>query len=118
MKRIFYLSSCSTCTRILKDLGDLSEFEMIDIKLNNITRRQLDELKKLTKAEYSDFFSKRAMKYRAWGLHEKQLSEKDIRDLIIKEYTFLKRPVIQIGDKVFIGNAKTVVQAAVQANNQ
>lgn len=118
MKRIFYLSTCSTCTRILNDLGDKSDYELIDIKVNNITRQQLDKLKKLTKFNYSDFFSRRAMKYRGWGLHEKELTEEDIRDLIVKEYTFLKRPVIQIGENVFIGNAKTVVAAAIQANKE
>ena len=112
MKRIFYLSTCSTCVRILKELGDIQDFELIDIKANNITKSQLDELRKLTGGTYEDFFSRRAMKYRAWGLNEKKLAEKDIRDLITKEYTFLKRPVIQIGKGVFIGNTKKVVEAA------
>lgn len=117
MKQIFYLSTCSTCARILKELGDISDFELIDIKANNITKGQLDELKDLINGTYENFFSRRAMKYRAWGLHEKELSESDILDLITREYTFFKRPVIRIGEKIFIGNTKKVVQAAIEANS-
>ena len=61
---------------------------------------------------YEALFSRRAMKYRGWGLHEKELSEKDYRKYILEEYTFLKRPVIVDGETVFVGNAKKVVAAA------
>jgi arsenate reductase-like glutaredoxin family protein len=46
------------------------------------------------------------------GLHEKELTENDYRKLILEEYTFLKRPVVQIGKEYFIGNTKQVVAAA------
>ena len=60
---------------------------------------------------YESLFSKRAMKYKAMGLKEKTLSENDIKNLIVDEYTFLKRPVIIINDKIFIGNSKKVIEA-------
>ena len=34
------------------------------------------------------------------------------REAILKEYTFLKRPIIQIGEKFFVGNSKKVVEEA------
>jgi arsenate reductase len=64
---------------------------------------------------YEALFSKRAMKFRAMGLHEQQLTEDDYRRLMLEEYTFLKRPFIILGDQVFIGNAKKDVEAAVKA---
>jgi len=51
------------------------------------------------------------------GLAEKTLSEADYRDLILAEYTFLKRPVIIIGDQVFTGSAKKTLAAAQEALN-
>ncbi|MEL7064780.1 MAG: ArsC/Spx/MgsR family protein, partial [Bacteroidota bacterium] len=60
-------------------------------------------------------FSRRAMKYRALGLHEQELSEEDYRQHILDEYTFLKRPVIIVGDQIFVGNTKKVVAAAKEA---
>ena len=60
-------------------------------------------------------FSKRARKYKELGLKDKNLSEVDIRQLIIDEYTFLKRPVLVLEDQIFIGNSKKVVDAAAAA---
>ena len=111
MRKIWYLSSCSTCQRIIKELGGLEDFEHQNIKEENISAHDLDWLKRKT-GSYEALFSRRSMKYRAWGLHEKTLTEMDYRDLILKEYTFLKRPVIVIGEEVFVGNAKKEVEGA------
>ena len=67
-------------------------------------------MKKLA-CSYEKLFSRRAMKYRQWGLHEKELTEDDYRELITKEYTFLSRPVIILGDEIFVGNGKKAVTA-------
>jgi arsenate reductase-like glutaredoxin family protein len=40
------------------------------------------------------------------GLKNQVLNEKDYRQLILDEYTFLKRPVIINGNKVYVGNLK------------
>lgn len=111
MKKVFHLSSCNTCQRIIKELGGLKDFEHQDIKEKNISAKDLDFLKKHA-GTYEALFSRRSMKYRAWGLHEKELGEKDYRKYILEEYTFLKRPVIVDGDAIFVGNTKKVVAAA------
>ena len=59
---------------------------------------------------YEALFSRRALKYKSMGLKEKKLTEKDYRDLILQEYTFLKRPVAIVNNKIFIGNTKAVVE--------
>ena len=111
MKKIYYLSTCSTCNRIIKELQLDSSFEFQDIKSNKITPDQLDEMVKMT-GSYEGLFSRKAMKYKSMGLKEKSLSENDYKNLILEEYTFLKRPVIIIDDKIFVGNSKKVVEAA------
>ncbi len=61
---------------------------------------------------YEALFSRRAIKYKEMGLKDQKLTEKDIQRLILQEYTFLKRPVIIDGDKIFVGNeAKTIASA-------
>ncbi len=112
--KIHHLSTCSTCQRILKEMPGLERFELQDIKSEPITAKQLDEMKGMA-GSYEALFSRRAIKFRSMGLHEKDLTEMDYRDLILSEYTFLKRPVILIGDQVFVGNAKAVVDAVVAA---
>lgn len=114
MKKVYHLSSCSTCQRILKEWDIDDNFEQQDIKTEKMTPTQVDQMIEMA-GSASALFSKRAMKYRAMGLHEKELSEADMRQLIIDEYTFLKRPVLILDDQIFIGNAKKVVAAAKEA---
>jgi arsenate reductase len=112
MKKIYHLASCSTNQRILKEWGKgIAKFEMQEIKSEPITPEQIDEMKALA-GSYEALFSRVAMKYRALGLHEKKLTEKDYRKYILQEYTFLKRPVMINDGKIFIGNAAKVVEAA------
>ena len=81
---------------------------MQDIKTEKITAKQLDQMKKMA-GTYEALFSRRAMKYKELGLKDKQLTEKDYRNYILEEYTFLKRPVVIIDDKIFIGSEKKTV---------
>lgn len=84
---------------------DTSEFIFQEIKTEPITAKQLDELFALTK-NYEVLFSRGAKKYREMDLKSRQLAEKDYRQLILDEYTFLKRPVIINGNEVYVGNTK------------
>ena len=63
---------------------------------------------------YEALFSRRAIKYKEWKLKDKKLTEKDYRQYILDEYTFLKRPVVIIEDKIFIGSEKKNVAALQQ----
>ncbi len=108
MKKVYYLSSCSTCQRIIKELHLESKFEMQDIKVNLITPEQLDEMKNMA-GNYEALFSRRAIKYKTLNLKDKKLSEDDYRRLILEEYTFLKRPVIIYEEEIFIGNTKKTI---------
>ena len=87
---------------------------MQDIKISSISPEQLEQMKKMA-GSYEALFSRRAMKYKEWKLKDKQLTEKDYRNYILKEYTFLKRPVVIINDKIFIGSEKKNVAALKKA---
>jgi arsenate reductase len=114
MNKIYHLDTCTTNQRILKELKPGPEFRLQDIKKEPITAAQLDKMAALA-GSYEALFSRIAMKYRAWGLGAKKLTEKDYRKYILEEYTFLKRPVIIMGRRIFIGNAPKTVAAAKQA---
>lgn len=112
--KLYYLSTCSSCKRIISDLGLTPDnFTMLDIKTNKITAEQLDEMKTLA-GSYEALFSRRSLQYAARGLKDKSLTEQDYRDLILDEYTFLKRPVVILNGEIFIGNSKEVVEAMKQ----
>lgn len=114
MRKIYHLSTCSTCKRIIKSLNDGEGFELQDIKTNKIKPEQIDGLKDSV-GSYEALFSRRAMKYRSMGLGDENLGEADYRQLILDEYTFLKRPVVIIDEQIFVGSSKKVVEAAVGA---
>lgn len=114
MKKIYHLSTCSTCQRIIKELQPLTGFELQDIKTEPISRNQLEEMHNLSNG-YEALFSKRAVLYRERELKNQHLKEDDFKALILEHYTFLKRPVILVNDQIFIGNSKKVVEAAKKA---
>lgn len=110
MKKIYYLKTCSTCQRILKEIeAEKHGFELQNIKEEKITPEQLDEMKELA-GSYEALFSRTAMKYRSLNLKEKNLQEDDYRKYILDEYTFLKRPVCILDGQIFIGNSKKTVE--------
>lgn len=111
MRKIYHLSTCSTCQKIIAELNNGQGFDLQDIKTEKITPEQLDFMHAKV-GSYEALFSRKAIKFRSMGLHEKQLGEQDYRNLILEEYTFLKRPVILIEDDIFVGNAKKTVEAA------
>jgi arsenate reductase len=104
MKKIFYLKTCDTCKRILKSIP-IEGFELQEIKSEPISLEQLELLKNIS-GSYESLFSRRAKKYKSMGLKGQKLSELDIKQLILSDYTFLKRPVIVDEDKIFIGSDK------------
>jgi len=114
MKRakFFYLSTCNTCKKILAQYP-VGQVDLQEIKTAPITAEQLDFLASKV-GSYEGLFSRRAVKFRSLGLAQKELSEADYRKLILEEYTFLKRPVVVVGEKVFVGSAKKNVEAALK----
>lgn len=109
MKKIFFLKTCDTCKRIMKEL-DFTGFDLHEIKSTAISEDELVEMKDLA-GSYEALFSRRAQNYKKLGLKDQQLSEDDIKNYILSDYTFLKRPVVVDGDQIFIGNEKKNLEA-------
>ena len=104
MRTVYHLTQCGTCQRIIRDLKLVDRgFELRDIKLQPIQPAELDRFREKT-GSYDALFSRRAIKYKTLGLKDRNLTEDEIRSFILEDYTFLKRPVIIIGEDVFAGN--------------
>lgn len=111
MQKVYYLSSCDTCKRVMDEIKIPSSFIKQDIKTQGITEEELEELFNLT-GNYEDLFSRRAKLYRDRNLKEENLLDEDYKNLLLDHYTFLKRPVIVNNDEIFIGSSKKTVEAA------
>ncbi|MFD1016855.1 arsenate reductase family protein [Winogradskyella rapida] len=111
MNKIYHLSTCNTCSRIINELQLPEDFTLQDIKTEPITEAQLEAMRNLTDS-YESLFSKRARLYKELGLKDKTLTDDDYKNYILEHYTFLKRPVLIVDEQIFIGNAKKTVEAA------
>jgi arsenate reductase (glutaredoxin) len=103
VEALYWLPYCSTCQKAeawLKEQG-LEIKSTTDMKATPLSMEQIKQLAAQV-GGVEALFSKRSMKYRAWGLHEKTLSDEDMLGYMQQEYTFIKRPV------VVLSNGKTV----------
>ncbi len=81
-----------------------------------ISKTLLDQIRTRV-GSYEDLFNKRSRKYQAIPVQDRPQTDSEWEDLILTDYTFLKRPIV-IDDKAcFIGNADNVVAAMLKHVN-
>lgn len=101
---LYWLPNCSTCKKAAQFLENqnvkISDFH--NLKENSLSREEIEKLaEKVGGAD--ELFSRRAQKYRAMRLNERELSDDEMLDLMASEYTFIKRPVLILNDKAIAG---------------
>ena len=76
-----------------------------------------DELNQLaTLASLSDLFAWRSPSLKNMGLAGQELSEAEMRRLMLEEPRLIRRPVTRLGDRLLIGsNLKALEQALAEA---
>ena len=104
MKRVYYLSTCDKCKRILSEVEDIDTYELIDIKQQPISEAVLDQLY-LFMGSYESLFNKRAIKFKDEKIKSEIKKDDDYRRLILAEYTFIKRPIFLNGEKIGVERA-------------
>lgn len=108
MKKVFYLKTCGTCTKILSKFN-LSEWELRELKTAPLTEEELHELNKKSNS-YEALFSKRSTQIKARNIDINTLQESDFKKLLLEHYSFLKRPVFLTESEIFIGNDKKNIE--------
>ncbi|MDX2085481.1 MAG: arsenate reductase family protein [Candidatus Melainabacteria bacterium] len=99
VSHLYWLPYCSTCVKAEQFLIERG------VKVQHYTNLKEDAIGRETVAQLAEavggvekLFSKRAMKYRSLGLDKKTLSDDDMLDYMVQEYTFIKRPVVVFED--------------------
>ncbi|SFC14298.1 arsenate reductase family protein [Kaistella jeonii] len=108
MKKVFYLKTCGTCTKILNQFN-LTDWELREIKSKAITEEELDAMYAKTNS-YEALFSRRSTQIKAQNIDMKSLKEDDFRRLLLEHYSFLKRPVFLTDKEIFVGNEKKNIE--------
>nr|WP_321406374.1 ArsC/Spx/MgsR family protein [uncultured Carboxylicivirga sp.] len=109
-RKVYFLSTCDTCKRIMKEVGVDESFELQDIKFNPVTEEQVESFFEHTQS-YEALINKRARKLKDTLAQNPVNEDADYKRLLLLDYTFLKRPVFEIDDQLFIGNAAQTVEA-------
>lgn len=107
----YYINSCSTCKRILQQLGGEEKVALRDLKQQPLQLAELDALQARC-GSYEALFNKRSQQIKLQGLDLSNASEAEYRTLIPQHYSFLKRPVLISESFIAVGSdAKTVENA-------
>jgi len=101
---LYWLPNCSTCQKAVRwlDRRGITITTFRDLKEKPLTRAEIENLAKMLGGS-AELFSKRAVKYRELKLNEKTLSSQEMFELMTDEYTFLKRPILEIGNEAVAG---------------
>jgi len=111
MKNTFlYLSTCSTCVRIIKSLGIEDVDFLQNVKEQMITADQLAFLYANANS-YKQLINKRGRIHAQMKREGTVFSEAVYKALLEKEYSCLKRPILIWNNSVFLGNSKATVAA-------
>jgi arsenate reductase len=115
MKKMYHLSTCSTCRKIIAAV-DATEngVALQNIKQEPISEKELDALKDMA-GSYEALFSRKSTQYKALGLKDQVLGEADYKKYLLQHYSFLKRPVTIVGKQLFIGNDPKTTEALAAA---
>jgi arsenate reductase (glutaredoxin) len=108
MNRIYHLSTCDTCRKILSEIKT-EGFELQNIREESIDKNTLQWLRSQV-GSYEALFNKRAQKLKEMTPEQKPQKDTDYKRLIISDYTFIKRPIIICGEDLYIGNEKATVE--------
>ena len=109
-RKVYFLSTCDTCRRIMKEVGVDDSFEQQDIKFSPVTEEQVEHFYRFT-GSYEELVNKRARKLKDALAEAPVKTDADYKALLLSDYTFLKRPVFEIDGELFIGNTKNTVEA-------
>ncbi|HEX6750241.1 MAG TPA: ArsC/Spx/MgsR family protein [Longimicrobium sp.] len=114
---VYWLPYCTTCQKAVTRLQEKG----IPVRAyRNLKEQPLseDEVRALAAkvGGVEKLFSKRAMKFRQMGLHERDVSEDEMVRLMAQEYTFVTRPVLVRGERATAGfSAKRVDELVAEA---
>lgn len=100
---------CTTCQRAKAWLDESGvEYEMRDIKLENPTRRELEEWYRRSGLPLKKFFNTSGLLYKSLNLKEKlpDMGEGEMLELLASDGMLVKRPILVSDKYVLVGFKK------------
>ena len=115
--KLYWMENCSTCQKAVRwlDRRGVKVSKFRDIKEEPLERAEVERLVKILGGA-DELFSKRAIKYREMKLNERVVSSEEMLELMSAEYTFLKRPIMEIDGKATAGFFEKSYESFLSAN--
>lgn len=100
---IYIKPTCTTCRKAIKILNEeQADFEAVNYFEKPLTKKELTGLIKKLGIPARELLRKNEKIYKELGLSKKDLSEKEIIDLLVKYPDLLQRPIVRKGDNVIL----------------
>lgn len=108
--KVYYKPTCITCRKAITKLKENNvDFQLHDFFKEKLTKEDIKSFLGMTRLSPRDILRKKDKMYKELKLDEKQYSENQIIELIVKHPGLLLRPIIVKGNRAVIGNRPEVV---------
>ena len=100
---VYEKPTCSTCRKVAKALTENGiNFEKVNYYIKSFSKARLQSLLKKMKMQPSELLRKKEKAYKDLKFAEKNYSEEQILDLMIKNPDLVQRPIVEKGDKAIL----------------
>ncbi len=100
---VYEKPTCTTCRKVAKALSENGvDFDKVNYYVEPFTKTKLHSLLKKMKMKPSELLRKNEKAYNDLKLKEKNYSESQILDLMIKYPDIVQRPIIEKGNKAIL----------------
>jgi arsenate reductase (glutaredoxin) len=101
--RIYQKPTCSTCRDVFRALQNAGvDVESIDYFLDPIPKKKLKELLTKMKMTARELLRTKEPIYRELKLTQRELTENELIDLMVKFPDLIQRPIVEKGDKAIL----------------
>ncbi|WP_297812804.1 arsenate reductase family protein [uncultured Helicobacter sp.] len=102
MVKVYGIKNCGSVRKALKFLDSKGiEYKWCDFKITPPTHKNLEYW--LESASLEVLLNKKGTTYRKLGLKDLNLTEKEIKEWLIKEPMLIKRPIIEYSNGIIVG---------------
>jgi len=109
---IYEKPTCTTCRKTNKLLAECGvDFDRVNYYIEPLSASKLKELLKKMNMPARNLLRTKEALYKEMGLARKDLSEKEIIDLMVEHPDLIERPIVERGDKAVLARPVENVRA-------
>ncbi len=100
---VYQKPTCTTCRQtlgILKDAG--VDFESVNYYLDPIPKKKLEQLLRKMELLPADILRTKEPVYKQLGLAQREITDEDLIDLMVKHPDLIQRPIVERGKRAIL----------------